>query len=76
MTQPVTYVQAMYKVKKAVDAPSWMAVAKLQRDMHFSLSRATRVLKKYPVWSITENGAEVDNVGLQFLTIPAGQAAH
>jgi hypothetical protein len=30
------------------------------------------VLKKYPVWSISENGAELDNVGLQFLTIPEG----
>ena len=30
------------------------------------------MLKKYPVWSISENGAEVDNVGLQFLTIPEG----
>ena len=30
------------------------------------------VLKKYPVWSISENGAERDNVGLQFLTIPTG----
>jgi hypothetical protein len=30
------------------------------------------LLKKYPVWSISENGAELDNVGLQFLTIPAG----
>ena len=30
------------------------------------------MLKKYPVWSISENGAERDNVGLQFLTIPTG----
>jgi hypothetical protein len=30
------------------------------------------VLKKFPVWSISENGAEVDNVGLQFLVIPEG----
>ncbi len=29
-------------------------------------------MKKYPVWSISEGGAEVDNVGLQFLTIPVG----
>jgi hypothetical protein len=32
--------------------------------------KADPVLKKYPVWSISENGAETDNVGLQFLTIP------
>lgn len=52
-------------------APSWMAVAKLQRDLYRAV-KADPVLKKYPVWSITENGAETDNVGLQFLTIPPG----
>jgi hypothetical protein len=50
-------------------APSWLAVARLQRDL-FSAVKADPVLKRYPVWSISENGAEVDNVGLQFLTIP------
>jgi hypothetical protein len=52
-------------------APSWLAVAELQRDMYKAV-KDDPVLKKYPVWSISENGAEVDNVGLQFLTIPKG----
>ena len=52
-------------------APSWLAVAKLQRDLYKAV-KADPVLKKYPVWSISEGGAEVDNVGLQFLTIPRG----
>jgi hypothetical protein len=52
-------------------APSWMAVAKLQRDLYQAV-KSDPALKKYPVWSISENGAERDNVGLQFLTIPAG----
>ncbi len=52
-------------------APSWLAVAKLQRDLYRAV-KADPVLKKYPVWSISEGGAERDNVGLQFLTIPAG----
>jgi hypothetical protein len=52
-------------------APSWLAVAKLQRDLYDAV-KSDPVLKKYPVWSISENGAERDNVGLQFLTIPAG----
>lgn len=52
-------------------APSWLAVAKLQRDLCKAV-KDDSVLKKYPVWSISENGAEVDNVGLQFLTIPKG----
>ena len=52
-------------------APSWMAVAKLQRDLYAAVKRDP-VLRKYPVWSISEGGGAVDNVGLQFLTIPAG----
>lgn len=52
-------------------APSWMAVAKLQHDMYQAVKNDPQ-LAKYPVWSISENGAERDNVGLQFLTIPEG----
>lgn len=52
-------------------APSWMAVAKLQRDLYQAV-HSDPILKKFPVWSISEGGAEVDNVGLQFLTIPPG----
>lgn len=52
-------------------APSWLAVAKLQRDLYASV-KGDPLLRKYPVWSISENGAQVDNVGLQFLTIPSG----
>ncbi len=55
-------------------APSWMAVAKLQRDLYEAV-KSDPLLKKYPVWSISENGAERDNVGLQFLTIPTGAGA-
>lgn len=55
-------------------APSWMAVAKLQRDLYAAVKGDTQ-LKAYPVWSISEAGAETDNVGLQFLTIPKGAGA-
>ena len=50
---------------------SWMPVAKLQSDLYQAV-KSDPVLKKYPVWSISEGGAETDNVGLQFLTIPKG----
>lgn len=50
---------------------SWMPVAKLQSDLYRAV-KADRVLSRYPVWSISEGGAETDNVGLQFLTIPRG----
>ena len=52
-------------------APSWLAVAKLQRDLYQAV-KTDPLLQHYPVWSISENGAEVDNVGLQFLRIPHG----
>ncbi len=55
-------------------APSWRAVAKLQRDLYQAV-KSDPALKKYPVWSISEGGAETDNVGLQFLTIPEGSGA-
>ncbi len=51
--------------------PSWMAVAHLQRDLYQAV-KSDPVLAKYPVWSISEAGAETDNVGLQYLTIPPG----
>ena len=50
---------------------SWRAVARLQRDLYHSV-KSDPVLKTYPVWTITEGGAETDNVGLQYLTIPPG----
>ena len=52
-------------------APSWMAVARLQRDLYRAV-KSDPALKAYPVWSLSENGAQKDNVGLQFLTIPRG----
>src|SRR5438477_343991 len=51
--------------------PSWMAVAKLQRDLYQAVKNDS-ALATYPVWSISEPGAQRDNVGLQFLTIPPG----
>jgi hypothetical protein len=50
---------------------SWVAVAKLQRDLYRAV-KSDPLLVRYPVWSISEPGAERDNVGLQFLTIPDG----
>lgn len=51
--------------------PSWMAVAKLQRDLYRSV-KGDPELAKYPVWSPSQPGGQRDNVGLQFLTIPPG----
>jgi len=50
---------------------SWMAVARLQRDF-YSAVKNDPVLRNYPVWMLSENGAQTDNTGLQFLVIPEG----
>ncbi len=50
---------------------TWKPVAALQSDLYRAVKRDP-LLKRYPVWGISENGAETDDVGLQFLTIPNG----
>ena len=50
---------------------SWMAIARLQRDLYNGV-KSDPVLKNYPVWMLSENGAQTDNTGLQFLVIPEG----
>jgi hypothetical protein len=50
---------------------TWVPVAEFQRDIYAGV-QADRVLKSYPVFHVSEAGAEVDNVGLQWLTIPTG----
>jgi hypothetical protein len=52
-------------------AGSWVPVAQLQRDLYSAVKNDPE-LKQYPVFHVSEGGAETDNVGLQFLTIPAG----
>ncbi|MBS0205778.1 MAG: hypothetical protein JSS49_22990 [Planctomycetes bacterium] len=52
-------------------AASWRAVAKLQRDLYAAVKRDPQLMN-YPVWSISEGGGQKDNMGLQFLKIPAG----
>lgn len=50
---------------------SWKPVAALQRDLYRAV-HGDPDLKRYPVWGVSEVGAQVDNVGLQFLTVPKG----
>ena len=60
-----------YEGQRGGRTNSWLPVAKLQRNLYRAVT-SDLVLKDYPVWSLSENGAQEDNVGLQFLTIPAG----
>jgi hypothetical protein len=55
---------------KAPGVASWLGCAHYQRDLYARV-KASAALKGYPVFASSEDGAETDNVGLQFLTIPA-----
>lgn len=48
---------------------TWVPVADFQRDMYQAL-KSSPILRGYPVFGPSETGAETENVGLQFLTIP------
>jgi hypothetical protein len=50
---------------------SWLPVAELQTDLYSAVKNDPE-LSRYPVFHVSEGGAETDNVGLQFLTSPAG----
>ncbi len=54
---------------------SWLPVAEYQRDMYAAV-KADSLLgsagANIPVFDLSEPGGEIDNVGLQFLTIPNG----
>ena len=60
-----------YKGEKGGGKGSWKVVAEFQRDLYKAV-KADPLLKDYPVFNISEGGAQTDNVGLQFLTIPEG----
>jgi hypothetical protein len=61
----------VYNGEKGGGAGSWAPVARLQRALYEAV-KTDPDLRQYPVLAVSEAGAETDNVGLQFLTIPAG----
>src|SRR4029077_12103517 len=50
---------------------SWLPIAMLQKDL-YRTAKSDPELTSYPVFHVSEGGAEADNVGLQYLTIPEG----
>jgi hypothetical protein len=60
-----------YRGEKGGRDGSWLPVARLQADLYRSV-KGDPVLRHVPVWNISESGAQTDNVGLQFLTVPEG----
>lgn len=63
-----------YNGEKGGKNQTWLPVAKLQADLYKAV-KADPTLNQYPVWSISEGGAQTDNTGLQYLQIPAGANA-
>ena len=53
---------------------SWTTVAQFQQALYAAV-KADPDLRRYPVFAPSEAGAETDNVGLQYLTIPNGAGA-
>jgi hypothetical protein len=60
-----------YNGRKGGKNFGWSVVAEFQRDLYAQV-KADPELSKYPVFGPSETGAETENVGLQFLKIPAG----
>lgn len=60
-----------YQGQSGGSSGSWTAVAQYQTDLYTAV-HADSQLQNFPVFSPTEAGAETNNVGLQFLTIPQG----
>ena len=52
-------------------AQSWAPVAQFQEALYKAV-KSDPILLDYPIFAVSEAGAETDNVGLQFLAIPTG----
>jgi hypothetical protein len=61
-----------YEGKRGGGAGDWLPVARLQHDLYKSVKQDP-VLRRYPVFDVSEGGAETNNVGMQFLIIPKGE---
>lgn len=60
-----------YKGRKGGGRASWLPLAELHADLYRAVKSDPK-LAGYPVWSVSEPGAQTDNAGLQFLEIPEG----
>ena len=50
---------------------TWRPVAACQAALYSGI-KGDALLKNYPVFHVSEGGAETDNAGMQFLTVPSG----
>jgi hypothetical protein len=68
---PVTFQGATTRFAPLLLGGTFLPAARLQRAL-YAAARHDKVLAKVPVWQLTSGGAEPDNCGLQYLTIPKG----
>jgi hypothetical protein len=68
--EPNNFGGVTYQGKNSINLKSWIPVANFQRDLYRAV-KGDSVLRNYPVFGVSEVGAEDDNVGLQFLTVPS-----
>jgi len=69
--EPNNFGGVTYQGQNSTKLKSWLPVANFQRDLYHGV-KSDSVLKNHPVFGVSEAGAEDDNSGLQFLTIPDG----
>jgi hypothetical protein len=67
--EPNNFGGVTYHGQNSDKLKSWVPVANFQRDL-YQQAKSDLVLSKYPVFGVSEPGAEDDNSGLQYLTIP------
>ncbi|MDR3424005.1 MAG: glycosyl hydrolase [Alphaproteobacteria bacterium] len=60
-----------YKGQKGGGEGSWKPVAAFQAALYKAV-KSDPLLEHYPVFAVSEGGAETDNAGMQFLTVPKG----
>lgn len=69
--EPNNFGGVTYRGRSTARDNTWMPVAEMQRDLYAAV-KADSELCRYPVFGVSETGAQTDNTGLQFLIVPPG----
>lgn len=73
--EPNNFGGLIYKQVKGGKDLSWAPVAYFQKDLYEWVKQDLELMD-YPVYGVSETGAQTDNCGLQFLEIPENSSAH
>lgn len=69
--EPNNFGGVTYRGRSTAKDNTWMPVAEMQRDLYAAV-KADSELCDYPVFGVSETGAQTDNTGLQFIKVPSG----